>query len=97
MTMFDDRTRLSAHVVAEVRRYFPHRIFEAIVPRSVRLAEAPSYGQTILEYDPASRGAEAYEAFTGELIERLKLSAMSHQLSAGGDRINEGDGLVEQR
>ena len=97
MTMFDGRTRLSAHVVAEVRRYFPHRIFEAIVPRSVRLAEAPSYGQTILEYDPASRGAEAYEAFVGELIERLKLSAISYQRSAGDDRTGEGDGPVEQR
>ena len=81
MTMFDARTRLSAHVVEEVRRYFPQRIFHAIVPRSIRLAEAPSYGQTILEYDPASRGAEAYETFVTELIERLKLSAVSHQLA----------------
>ena len=67
MTMFDARTRLSAHVVEEVRRYFPHRIFGTVVPRSVRLAEAPSYGQAIVEYDPSSRGAEAYEAFVGEL------------------------------
>ena len=75
MTMFDARTRLSAHVVDEVRRYFPHRIFETIVPRSVRLAEAPSYGQAIVEYDPASRGADAYEAFAGELAHRLRLAA----------------------
>lgn len=74
MTMFDARTRLSAHVVEEVRAYFPHRIFRSIVPRSVRLAEAPSYGQAILEYDPASRGAAAYETFVGELVDRLKLS-----------------------
>jgi chromosome partitioning protein len=73
MTMFDARTRLSAHVVAEVRRYFPHRMFGAVVPRSVRLAEAPSYGQAIVEYDPSSRGAEAYEAFVGELATRLHL------------------------
>jgi chromosome partitioning protein len=73
MTMYDARTRLSAHVVEEVRRFFPHRIFGTIVPRSVRLAEAPSYGQAITEYDPASRGAEAYEAFAGELAERLRL------------------------
>ncbi len=73
MTMYDARTRLSAHVVEEVRRYFPHRIFGTIVPRSVRLAEAPSYGQAIVEYDPASKGAEAYEAFTVELAERLRL------------------------
>jgi chromosome partitioning protein len=73
MTMFDARTRLSAHVVEEVRRYFPHRIFGTVVPRSVRLAEAPSYGQAIVEYDPSSRGAEAYEAFVSELASRLHL------------------------
>ncbi|HEU5434539.1 MAG TPA: AAA family ATPase [Thermomicrobiales bacterium] len=73
MTMFDARTRLSAHVVAEVRRYFPHRIFREVVPRSVRLAEAPSYGQAIVEYDPGSRGAAAYESFVDEMAERLRL------------------------
>jgi chromosome partitioning protein len=73
MTMFDARTRLSAHVVEEVRRYFPHRMFSTVVPRSVRLAEAPSYGQAIVEYDPSSRGAEAYESFVGELGLRLNL------------------------
>ncbi|HEX3304313.1 MAG TPA: AAA family ATPase [Thermomicrobiales bacterium] len=73
MTMFDVRTRLSAHVVEEVRRYFPHRMFSTVVPRSVRLAEAPSYGQAIVEYDPTSRGAEAYESFVGELGVRLNL------------------------
>jgi chromosome partitioning protein len=73
MTMFDVRTRLSAHVVDEVRRYFPHRMFGTVVPRSVRLAEAPSYGQAIVEYDPSSRGAEAYEAFVNELTTRLHL------------------------
>ena len=74
MTMYDARTRLSAHVVEEVRQYFPQRIFRTIVPRSIRLAEAPSYGQAIAEYDPASRGALAYDAFTTELTERLALS-----------------------
>jgi chromosome partitioning protein len=73
MTMFDVRTRLSAHVVDEVRRYFPHRMFATVVPRSVRLAEAPSFGQAIVEYDPNSRGAEAYEAFVNELTTRLHL------------------------
>ena len=73
MTMFDARTRLSVHVVDEVRRYFPDRIFGTIVPRSVRLAEAPSYGQAIVEYDPTSRGAQAYDTFAGELVERLRL------------------------
>lgn len=73
MTMFDGRTRLSAHVVDEVRRYFPDRIFSTIVPRTVRLAEAPSYGQSISEYDPGSRGGIAYEAFADELVARLGL------------------------
>lgn len=73
MTMFDARTNLSSSVVEEVRRFFPDRIFTTIVPRSVRLAEAPSYGQSIDEYDPGSRGGHAYRAFTKELIERLGL------------------------
>jgi chromosome partitioning protein len=63
--------------VAEVRRYFPHRMFGTVVPRSVRLAEAPSYGQAIVEYDPSSRGAEAYEAFVSELTTRLHLPPRS--------------------
>lgn len=71
MTMFDSRTRLSAHVVAEVRQYFPDHLFETIVPRSVRLAEAPSYGQSIVEYDPSSRGGETYSNFADELVARL--------------------------
>lgn len=73
MTMYDARTRLSAHVVEEVRRYFPHRIFRTIVPRSIRLAEAPSYGQAIAEYDAESRGAQAYRAVADELLARLRL------------------------
>jgi chromosome partitioning protein len=90
MTMYDARTRLSAHVVDEVRRYFPDRIFETVVPRSIRLAEAPSYGQAILEYDAASRGARSYEAFVGELIGRLGLPMPDLQgshPSPGGDRL----------
>jgi chromosome partitioning protein len=77
MTMFDARTRLSAHVVDEVRRFFPERIFETIVPRSVRLAEAPSYGQAISEYDPVSRGGSAYTSFANELVARLGLKQPS--------------------
>ncbi|MFT4038480.1 MAG: AAA family ATPase [Thermomicrobiales bacterium] len=87
MTMFDARTRLSAHVVDEVRRYFPHRMFGVVVPRSVRLAEAPSYGQAIVEYDPNSRGAEAYEAFVAELGARLQLSPRHrHEQTAEEER-----------
>lgn len=84
MTMFDARTRLSSHVVDEVRRFFPEHMFETVVPRSVRLAEAPSYGQAITEYDPSSRGGSAYEAFVDELVARLGLPDPSdpHHLPA---------------
>jgi chromosome partitioning protein len=84
MTMYDARTRLSAHVVEEVRRYFPHRIFGTIVPRSIRLAEAPSYGQAIAEYDAESRGAQAYRSVVDELIARLRLSSPSGVDGANG-------------
>jgi chromosome partitioning protein len=70
MTMYDSRTLLSGQVVNEVRKYFPHEIFNTIIPRSVRLAEAPSYGQSILEYDSDSRGAQAYESLAAELMAR---------------------------
>ena len=82
MTMFDARTKLSSHVVAEVRRYFPDHLFDAVVPRSVRLAEAPSYGQAITEYDPTSRGGSVYEAFADELAARLGLTIPSGELPA---------------
>lgn len=68
MTMFDGRTNLGNDVVNEVRRFFPERVFEAIVPRSVRLAEAPSYGQPISTYAPASSGAQAYAHLARELL-----------------------------
>jgi chromosome partitioning protein len=70
MTMFDPRTRLSDQVVTEVRTYFGTRVYDAIIPRSVRLAEAPGYGQPITRYDPTSRGAEAYRRLARELLDR---------------------------
>ena len=70
MTMYDQRARLSAQVVEEVRRYFPTRLFQTLVPRTIRLTEAPSYGQAIIDYDPTSRGAEAYAALTEEYLQR---------------------------
>ncbi len=73
VTMYDARTNLSASVQQEVRRFFPDRIFETVIPRSVRLAEAPSYGQSIIEYDSASRGGVAYRSFAVELMGRLGL------------------------
>ncbi len=68
MTMFDGRTRLSMDVVEEVRRFFPNRVFNAVVPRSIRLAEAPSYGQPISVYSPSSTGALAYAALAREVL-----------------------------
>ena len=70
LTMFDARTNLSRQVVDEVRRYFPAYVFETVVPRTVRLSEAPSYGETILSYAPATAGAAAYHALALELMER---------------------------
>ena len=68
LTMFDSRTNLSADVVKEVRRHFPGLVFNSVVPRSVRLAEAPSYGQPISIYAPNSTGARAYENLARELL-----------------------------
>ncbi len=70
MTMFDPRTNLSTQVVQDVVKHFPKEIFKTIVPRSIRLSEAPSYGRTILEYDNGSRGAQAYRALAEELLAR---------------------------
>lgn len=70
LTMHDGRTSLAADVTAEVRRHLGHQVFDAVIPRSVRLAEAPSYGRSIAEYSPASRGAVAYQAITYELLSR---------------------------
>jgi chromosome partitioning protein len=70
LTMHDGRTSLAADVTAEVRRHLGHQVFDAVIPRSVRLAEAPSYGRSIAEYSPASRGAVAYQAITYELLRR---------------------------
>jgi chromosome partitioning protein len=70
LTMFDARTNLSKQVVDEVRRYFPAYVFQTIIPRTVRLSEAPSYGETILSYAPDTPGATAYQALAQEFMER---------------------------
>lgn len=75
LTMVDPRTKLSGQVAAEVRRHFAGLVFATEVPRSVRLAEAPSYGQPVLAYAPSSRGAEAYLSLARELPERVGLGA----------------------
>ena len=70
MTMFDSRTNLSAQVVAEVREHFGERVYETVIPRTVRLSEAPSFGKCILEYDAQGSGAKAYRALAEEFLRR---------------------------
>ena len=74
MTMFDARTRLSNEVVAEVRNLLSDRVFETVIPRSTRLAEAPSFGKPIIDYDKYSSAAAAYEVLAQELLKRLGLN-----------------------
>jgi chromosome partitioning protein len=75
MTMFDVRTNLSRQVVDEVKRHLPDKIFETVIPRSVRLSEAPSFGKPIFQYDPHSPGAAAYHQLAAEVIKRFGLGA----------------------
>ena len=72
LTMFDNRTNLSSDVVREVNKHFPNQVFKSIIPRNIRLAEAPSYGLPISEYAPHSPGAEAYETLAKELLKSDK-------------------------
>src|SRR3990170_6972553 len=69
MTMFDSRTRLSMDVVNEVRKFFPSQVFQTIIPRSVRLAEAPSFGMPISAFAPESSAAIAYATLAREILE----------------------------
>jgi chromosome partitioning protein len=73
MTMFDGRTNLSHQVVSEVRQHFGELVFETVIPRTTRLAEAPSFGKPIIYYDKYSAAAAAYEVLTQDLLKRLKL------------------------
>ena len=73
MTMFDGRTNLSHQVVSEVREHFGEQVFETVIPRTTRLAEAPSFGKPIIYYDKYSAAAAAYEVLTQDLLKRLKL------------------------
>jgi chromosome partitioning protein len=73
MTMFDIRTNLSRQVVDEVKKHLPDKIFSTVIPRTVRLSEAPSFGKTIFAYDPLSPGATAYRNLAKEVIARFRL------------------------
>ena len=70
LTMYDARTNLAMQVAEEVKRYFPGKVYATVIPRNVRLSEAPSHGKPINAYDRASRGAEAYDAFAREFLKK---------------------------
>jgi chromosome partitioning protein len=89
LTMFDDRTTLARQVAAELRGHFPGKVFDTVIPRNIRLAEAPSHGQPIVVYDVRSRGAEAYIQLAKELI--AKQGPGSNQ----GSNQNDTKTLVE--
>jgi chromosome partitioning protein len=68
--MFDGRTNLSLQVAEEVKRHFPGKVYKSVIPRNVRLSEAPSHGMPVKKYDPASRGADSYDALANEIMVR---------------------------
>ena len=90
LTMYDDRTNLAQQVTQELRKYFGDKLLETIIPRNIRLAEAPSYGKPALLYDVRSRGAESYIRLAKELMER---SMQSHTGNASSSENN--DSLTE--
>ena len=86
LTMFDSRNSLCRQVADEVRRHFPREVFTTIIPRNVRLSEAPSHGMPAVLYDPMSRGAEAYQALAREILERAAAACAptAHNEEVGG-------------
>ena len=81
MTMFDSRTNLSEQVVNDVRQHFGDRVYKTVIPRTVRLSEAPSFGKSILEYDSSGTGSSAYRALAREFIKRHGLLKTTHDES----------------
>jgi chromosome partitioning protein len=79
LTMYDERTNLGQQVAREIRGFFESKVFETVIPRNVRLAEAPSHGLPAILYDPKSRGAEAYIALAQELLRRNRQSGRPGQ------------------
>ncbi|MBL9142491.1 MAG: ParA family protein [Verrucomicrobiaceae bacterium] len=77
MTMYDSRANLAQQVVSDVRNYFSEIIYNTIIPRTIRLGEAPSFGKSIIEYDPAGRGAQAYRALAEEFLARRTPAAQA--------------------
>jgi chromosome partitioning protein len=98
LTMYDGRTRLSEDVAADVRQHFGDLVLTALIPRSVRVSEAPSYGQSVLTYDPSSRGATAYLAAATELLTRVterddfRPGVGPRQAGGAADALSQGAG-----
>jgi len=86
MTMFDGRTNLSHQVVAEVRQHFGDLVFETVIPRTTRLAEAPSFGKPIIYYDKYSSGSAAYELLAQEVLQRLEPKPVGSQPASTPDQ-----------
>jgi chromosome partitioning protein len=91
LTMYDERTNLSKQVLAEIREHFPDRLFQTVIPRNVRLAEAPSHGVPALLYDIKSRGAQAYLSLAREFIDRSQASGQ-----AWGEPVHGREQLTER-
>jgi chromosome partitioning protein len=83
LTMYDDRTNLGQQVSANIREHFGDLVYQTVIPRNVRLGEAPSHGVPVILYDARSRGAEAYVAFAHEFARRRLAAAAAHVVSAG--------------
>ncbi len=83
LTMYDDRTNLTRQVESDLREFFGSKVFQTVIPRSVKLAEAPSFGKTILAYDPRSRGAEAYIQLAKEILANEQRARTESAQSAG--------------
>ena len=73
MTMYDARTNLAVQVVDEVKRFFPGKVYSTIIPRNVRISEAPGFGRPVIYYDDASKGAQSYMELAAELIESIEI------------------------
>jgi len=97
MTMFDSRTKLADQVVSEVRAYFRDRVYEAIIPRSVRLAEAPGYGRPITLYDPSSKGAVAYRRLAEELVSRSVGDGLPVEMAGLGEEAEAAEAEAAPR
>jgi chromosome partitioning protein len=99
LTMADFRTNLTQQVIEEVRNYFGAQVFQTVIPRSVKVSEAPSFGKPIVVYDPSSKGAKTYHAFAMEFIARFELEKRFEEISttdSGKATENTGENKTEE-